>query len=288
MVLLENENLKVALSAKGAELNSIYSKETGLEYLWNADPAYWAKHSPVLFPVVGALKADTYYTGGQSYRLSRHGFARDQVFRVQQISDTEVLFELQSSPDTLKVYPFEFTLGLRYKLSANTVSCTYGVMTPGDREILFSIGGHPAFAAPQTADTVYEDYYLYFEEDRALTWHKIKDNLISEETVTRQLDHDRLPLRHELFYEDALVIKNMHSKMVSLRNSKNAHGLNFRFEGFPYFGIWAAKDAGFICLEPWCGIADSTGHNQQLSDKEGIVSLSPGQQWERTWSAEIF
>lgn len=288
MISLENEQIVVTFVAKGAELTSIKSKVTGLDYLWKGDAAYWGKHSPVLFPIVGALKDNTYISGEKEYELSRHGFARDLNFEVQQINEGEVLFTLQSNADTLKIYPFEFSLGLRYKISGSAVSCTYEVQNSGTKDLLFSIGGHPAFAAPLTADTTYEDCYLEFEVDEALTYHQIAGNLISDQTDILHLDQGKLQLKHSLFYNDALVFKNLSSERITLKNTMNAHGLNFRFKDFPFFGIWAAPDADFVCLEPWCGIADGIYHNQQLSDKEGINSLSPGLNWKRTWETEVF
>ncbi len=123
------------------------------------------------------------------------------------------------------------------------------------------------------------DYFLQFSADTELTYHEIDDNLISSKTVTLKLDDRKLFLKHKLFYNDALVIKNLKSTSISLMNTKNYNGINFKFENFPYFGIWAAKDANFICLEPWCGIADSIHHNQQLKDKEGIITLAPNAEW---------
>jgi len=287
MILLENKTIKVSVAARGAELQSIKSKLTGLEYLWKGDSAYWGKFSPVLFPVVGQLKDNTYYTGDQSYQLPRHGFAREMEFDAQQISGTEAVFTLSHNQETLKVYPFEFKFSLRYKLSGTSVFCTYEVHNPGEKDILFSVGAHPAFAVPLTEDTVYEDYYLNFTQDESLDLYKIQDNLISDETSIIQLDDHKLSLQHELFYNDALVMKDLKSNTIQIRNTKNQYGINFRFIDFPFFGIWAAKDADFVCLEPWCGIADGIHHNQQLSDKEGIQSLSPGLDWKRSWEIEI-
>ena len=91
-----------------------------------------------------------------------------------------------------------------------------------------------------------------------------------------------------MLYKDALVFKNLKSDCITLMNTKNYNGLDFHFKGFPYFGIWAAKDANFICLEPWCGIADGIKHNQQLKDKEGIIKLAANTQWKRKWSVTFF
>ena len=166
--------------------------------------------------------------------------------------------------------------------------CTYEISNLALKELLFSIGGHPAFAAPLNKQGDYNDYFLQFNADDALTYHVIEDNLISNKTITLNLDNKRLYLKQELFYNDALVIKNLKSNSISLMNQKNYNGINFKFENFPYFGIWAAKDADFVCLEPWCGIADSVNHNQQLKDKEGIITLAPMGEWQRMWQVTCF
>ena len=80
----------------------------------------------------------------------------------------------------------------------------------------------------------------------------------------------------------------MQSNQITIGCAKHEHGINFHFSDFPFFGIWAAKDADFVCLEPWCGIADSVDHNQQLKDKEGIITLLANTDWQRSWTVECF
>ena len=288
MITLENELLKASFVQKGAELQSLKSKTADLEYIWDGNPKDWAKHSPVLFPVVGALKDNAYVYHGEQYELSRHGFARDMEFELDSKSADKVVFTLRSSAETKNVYPFDFTLSLVYTLRSHGLSCSYKVHNPSASDLLFSVGGHPAFATPVQPGLTYEDYFLRFNQDEELVINKIADNLISDELQTISLKDKTLPLKHELFYEDALVIKSLKSNKITLQNKVNSHGLHFNFEGFPYFGIWAAKDANFVCLEPWCGIADGVHHNGELSDKEGIVILSAEESWQRTWHIDIF
>ena len=288
MITIENEYIRADFAAKGAELQSLKSKKHNLEYMWSGNPDFWGKYSPVLFPVVGALKDGSYSFEGSEYKLPRHGFARDREFDVEQLNPTEVVFILKHDSDTLKIYPFEFELRLQYKISGAELICTYIVLNPADKNLLFSIGSHPAFATPVEGGLKYEDYFLQFNKDSNLSYHKIDKDLIDNDTVTIPLKNKILPLRHELFYDDALVFKTLKSDYISLRNTGNEHGIDFRFEGFPYFGIWAAKDADFVCLEAWCGVADGTDHNQELSDKEGIVTLAPNSRWERSWSVTCF
>ena len=288
MIILENEIIRVTITSKGAELQRLFNKQTGMEYMWSGDAAYWGKHSPVLFPIVGSLKNDTYYFKDKAYTLPRHGFARDKIFVAEKISDTEAVFTIREDDQTIEVYPFAFTLKLRYSLNAAAIGCTYEIYNSGKEDLLFSVGAHPAFAVPLTNDTIYADYYLQFNVAETLQRCKLKDGLVSALTEMLPVENNKLLLQPQLFYEDAIVLKNMQSNAITLGCNKHNHGLHFTFNDFPFFGIWAAKDAPFVCLEPWCGIADGVETNQQLNNKEGINVLPVNEYWQRSWSVECF
>ncbi len=287
-IILENQFLKAAFAPKGAELQLLSHKQTQVAYLWDGNENYWAKFSPVLFPIVGALKNNTYQFEGKYYMLPRHGFARDMVFETEKISEQEVLFTLLHNQNTLKIYPFEFKLALRYKLTEASLTCSYEVFNPANTPLLFSVGAHPAFAVPLNKVGSYTNYFLKFNKDQALVCHQITNNLIANKTTTLKLDNGKLKLKKALFYNDALVIKTLKSDCISILNTKNNNGLHFSFSGFPYFGIWAAKNANFVCLEPWCGIADAENATGKLDEKEGIISLAPKTQWLRSWRVSCF
>ena len=288
-VTLENEHIKVKIRRKGAELYSVLSKETELEYMWSGDPAFWAKTSPVLFPIVGALKNDTYFYDGGSYSLARHGFARDATFEVTDKKQDGVIFTLSSTDSTMEKYPFEFEFQLEYKLVENLLEVTYYVKNEWDDKMYFSVGGHPAFKVPLTVNSKYEDYYLHFDKmETAGRWPVTAEGLIKGEPVSLIENSSTLRLTKALFQEDALVFKYLKSDIVSIKSRVHSHGLDFYFEGFPYLGIWAAKNADFVCIEPWCGIADAVTHDQQLQTKEGIVSLLPKELWSRTWKVRFY
>lgn len=288
MINLENHTIKASFSAKGAELQSVYNKQTQKEYLWSGDAAYWGKFSPILFPIVGGLKDNTYFFNEEKYELPRHGFARDRNFEIEKSNDHEITFLLKHDEQTWLVYPFEFELRVSYQLTENGLNCSYHVFNPSTEALLFSLGAHPAFAVPLEKDLKYEDHYLGFNRDQELNYHKIHQDLIDDETVTLELQAGKLDLKYELFFEDALVFKNLKSDRIAIKNNKNEHGLDFSFTGFPFFGIWAAKNANFVCLEPWCGIADGVNHNQQLREKEGIISLGPKENWSRSWEISTY
>ena len=288
MYTIENQELKVDIHPKGAELQSLYHKDYQLEYMWGGDPEFWGKHSPLLFPIVGTLKDNTYYYEGKAYSLPRHGFARDRVFSVETQRADSITFLLQSDDQTRAVYPFEFELRVGYRLVSNKVSTTYQVRNPSPGPMYFSVGGHPAFRVPLVPDTDYTDYYLEFDGvEEELRWPISKDGLIERKPQPLLEDTAVLPLRKELFAKDALVLKHLVSTGVTLRSGRTDRRLRMDFPGFPFLGIWAAPNADFVCIEPWCGIADSVDSDQQWVEKEGINQLEGGGIFHRTWTASL-
>ncbi len=286
---LENDYLQVEVIPKGAELKSVVNKHTGLEYMWSGDPAFWGKTSPILFPVVGTLKGNRYVYHEKFYSLSRHGFARDVVFSIVEQKKDLVVFSLSSTDFSREIYPFDFELRVIYQVMQDSLEVAYEVRNQGRESMYFSIGGHPAFKVPLTAGTVYEEYYLEFSEtENAPRWPITADGLIKEQPTPFLNNSTTLKLHHDLFKEDALVFKNLKSKTVSIRSRVHAHGLDFCFDDFPYLGIWAAKLGNFVCIEPWCGIADSESHDQQLTTKEGIEQIAKEELWTRTWKVKFY
>lgn len=289
MIQLENEHLRVSLSSKGAELKSVFGKEHGIEYLWQADPAFWAKTSPVLFPIVGTLKENTYFYKGKAYSLPRHGFARDTEFQITAQRQDAVTCTITSDTATLAVYPFPFRFSIIYTISGNRLVVSYAIQNTGTDFLLFSVGGHPAFKVPLGSGTDYEDYQLVFEKNETTGRWPISNTGLIEKEPQPLLDNTSiLKLKKALFQKDALVFKQLQSQWIKLTSAKTTHGLQFSFTGFPYLGLWAAPGADFLCIEPWCGIADSVDADQQLEHKEGIRRLPPGETFEASWQVQFY
>ncbi len=287
--IIENATIKVEISSKGAELQSLYSKATQLEYLWNGDANFWGKKSPVLFPIVGGLKNNEYEFEGKKYSLSRHGFARDNEFKVELNDGCRIQFALESNASTKQNYPFNFRFIIEYTIDNTQLYCTYKVENTGTNEMYFSVGAHPAFAIPLTTDTNFNDWFLEFNENENCGIYPLtKDGLIKAETTPQFNNSNTLQLTKELFYKDALVFKDLKSTDIKIKSGKSSNGLQMKFDGFPYFGIWNAKDANFVCLEPWLGISDTENSNGKLTDKEGIISLAANNTFSATWSVELF
>ncbi|EAG9433897.1 aldose 1-epimerase family protein [Listeria monocytogenes] len=275
MIKLENEVLLVEMKTAGAELTRIFHKDTGLEYLWNADSKFWGRHSPVLFPTVGRLVDDTYLVDGKQYHLGQHGFARDRDFQVIEQTENTVRFELDADEDSLAIYPYKFKLSIVYTIEKNTVAVSYEVENTDNKRIYFSIGAHPAFHLPLTDGTTFEDYYLDFGTEENLETLCLEGPYRSGE-IKKIVDEPAryLPLSYDLFKNDALIFEALKQKEMTIKSEKTPHYVKVSFPEFPFVGVWTAK-AGtpFLCIEPWYGIADGAGESVELRDKAGIEHL---------------
>ncbi|EHN0470374.1 aldose 1-epimerase family protein [Listeria monocytogenes] len=277
MIKLENEVLLVEMKTAGAELTRIFHKDTGLEYLWNADSKFWGRHSPVLFPTVGRLVDDTYLVDGKQYHLGQHGFARDHSFQVIEQTENSVRFELDADEDSLAIYPYKFKLSIIYTIEKNTVAVSYEVENTDNKRIYFSIGAHPAFHLPLTDGTTFEDYYLDFGTEENLETLCLEGPYRSGE-IKKIVDEPAryLPLSYDLFKNDALIFEALKQKEMTIKSDKTPHFVKVSFPEFPFVGVWTAKPGTpFLCIEPWYGIADGAGESVELRDKAGIEHLEP-------------
>lgn len=274
MRILENSILKIQIDPKGAELRSAYRKDHQLEYMWSADPAVWPRVSPVLFPIVGRLKNDQYRYEGNTYTLSQHGFARNMDFEVLANTSNTAVFLLESNDATRENYPFDFQLLLSYTLLDEVLELQYEVINKGNEKMYFSLGMHPGFKIPLKSNEQYSDYYIETNNKENAERYLIEGGLISENREAVFQDSQRIDLNLNLFNRDALVFKNLKSTELSIRSKNHSHGISLQAHDFPYYGIWAQKGAEFVCLEPWCGIADVVEANGDIKMKEGIQVLA--------------
>jgi galactose mutarotase-like enzyme len=289
MYLIKKGRYRITVRSYGAELCSFLDTESMKEYIWQADPQVWSRHAPVLFPIVGKLQHDTYTFQGETYHLPQHGFARDQTFKMVELTDNSLLFELRETEATLKQYPFPFLLQIKYVLEDNTVTVGYRVQNPGEEDLYFSIGGHPGFNCPLQAGELFTDYFLEFEQAETLERYLVEEGLLTGETEKVLQDERVLPLQDDLFAKDALVLKEFASSQLALKSNKHPHQITVQFKNFPYLGIWSKPvGASFVCIEPWYGVASTIGSSTDLTQKEGILPLAPGQDFTCSYTISVF
>lgn len=290
MHTLKNDILTVEVSGHGAELTSIRKGST--EYLWQADPAFWGRHSPVLFPIVGSVWEKRYRVEGKEYELGQHGFARDMDFTLVNATETEVRYRLESTPETLAKYPWPFVLEIAYRLHEGNLDVIWEVSNPGTEEMFFQIGAHPAFCYPDYDPQTMERGFLSFDRDEGLECIRIKEKgcVDAETRYPLEVPQDGLlPLTRETFDAiDTIMLQDSQIGKVTLHRADGSPWLSLSFDA-PVVGIWSppTKNAPFICIEPWYGRCDRAGYEGDYREKDWINRLGAGETFRSVYTISI-
>lgn len=283
---LENERLNVEISELGAEVTRIYDKKTQTDILWDGDPAFWKRHSPILFPNVGKTYHNIVLINGTHYPTSQHGFARDSQFKCICEKENKVSFLLVSSEESKEVYPFDFELIITYTLEKLALRVEWEVHNTGEEEMYFTIGAHPAFrfAGKEEKKT---DYLLRFPGKDTLEYIIINmEEAAADPNVSYrlELENECCGLTEELFDIDTLIFDHGQIDEVWLCHKDGTPYVGMKCEGFPNFGIWSMKNAPFVCLEPWMGRVDNVGFDGDISEKPDINKVTPGESFKQDYT----
>lgn len=283
-----NDKLTIQVDSNGAELKSLKKIATGEEFMWEGNPDFWKRTSPVLFPLVGGLREGSYLYHGQRYQMGQHGLARDMEFKLKSQTDREIWFVLESSGETLAKYPYEFLLELGYELQENTLIVKWKVTNPSLQEMHFSIGGHPAFRCPIVEDTKQSAYRIHFDTKEKVVAGILQNGLMSKEQVTYPLENGYLQITEHLFDKDALVIEENQAHQVSLIKPDGKAYLTVKFDA-PLFGIWSppGKHAPFICIEPWYGRCDAVDFTGTWEERKWGQRLSAKESFEASYQITV-
>lgn len=289
---LENDELLVTVARHGAELTRIYDKKAGRDVLWEADPSVWGRHAPVLFPFIGKCFEGKYLYDGKEYNMGSHGFARDMDFEPLLCDMDECWFRLKDTPDTYEKYPFHFEVEIGHRLEGRCVEIMWKVTNTDSGEMLFMMGGHPAFRVPQ-GKSIY-DYTFEFNRQGVNKGqflnelHYLAPNQGGYEKEelqgTLKLENGSVKLTKG-FFDTALTYmfdKAQVSSVGLLLEGKPY--ITLECSGFPYMGVWTMEETHpFVCLEPWYGVCASEGFTGELKDREGIVTLPGWETWNRSY-----
>lgn len=284
-MILENSFLRVEIAEAGAELMSIYDKSAETELLWWGDGKYWKRRSPVLFPNVGKTYNNEMLIEGKVYATAQHGFARDRVFTLEESDESHAVYLLTYDEETLARYPYRFELRIGYAIENKNLTVTWNVKNADNREIAFTIGGHPAFCFASAEDKK-EDYMLRFPGKDSLryTLLDVKSGTAApDRQCDLSLDNNCLPLTEELFANDALILDDYQIEEAWLCTKDGKPRIGMESKGFPNYGIWSVKDAPFVCLEPWAGRCDNVGFCSEISEKPNINRVAAGESFEKSY-----
>lgn len=276
IIELKNYTLTVNISTLGAELKSI-KNNNGKEFLWQGDKNIWSGQAPVLFPITGGLKDDKYILKGNEYTMQKHGYARFCEFELEEKSKETATFLLCSNNESFKSYPYSYELRITYTLVKNTVEVKYSVRNLSEETMYFSIGAHEGYSCPEGI----EEYSIIFDENETLNSYILDGNLLLPDSINILDNAKELLLDYKYFMADALVFKDIKSRSVTLKHNKSNKEIKVDFYGFNYFLLWTKPMAGYICIEPWCGIQDPLDSLYDITKKEGIEKLDKGAEFER-------
>ena len=274
MVTLKSAKLTVEICETGAEIQSVKSIG-GTEFIWCGDENIWSGHAPILFPICGNLKNDTYEYNGKEYSLPIHGFASTSKFFIEYNDDTKAIFLLKSDEKTLSCYPFEFEFRAIFELDGNELKVTYNLQNKTDGEMLFAVGAHEAYSCPEGI----EEYDVIFEKYETLNSHFVDENLISNNTVPILENKNILPLKKKTFEAGALIFFELISRKVTLKQRNGSRKIEISFPDHDFFLIWTKPEGDYICLEPCCGIGDIIGSDYNFSNKKGIHKLNKSEEY---------
>lgn len=285
---IENEYLRVEAKEVGGELQSVYGKKEGIEYLWQGDPAYWTGRAYHLFPIIGRLYEGKYEVYGETYEMAPHGLVRKRPLEAKQIAEDEMSFTLVSDESTLESYPFPFVYTVHYLLQGKKLVQTISVENKGDRTMYFAIGGHPGFNIPFEGGA-FEDYGVCFPcagEVRHCTF--TQNILMSGEKREYPLTNKTLPLSHDLFGLDAVVLEGTGGKAI-ISKKGGRHSVCVEYPDMPYLGVWhkPQSDAPYVCLEPWSALPARDGVKEDFAKKADMTALEAGKTHKIVWSIEI-
>lgn len=287
---INNNKLYLTVDSRGAEIRRMRDLH-GTDYIWRGDEKYWSSSSPILFPIVGAVRDNEYEYGGKKYHLPKHGFARVTEFKKVSSRTDAVTFLLSANEETKKVYPFDFELYVTYELIDFSLVVKFKVVNTGDKPMPFFIGGHPAFYFPIEEDESFTDYRVKFSRKETANCPALIPNGLldtGKRTIVLK-DNDSFTLDHELFKYDALVFDELKSRSVEVYSAETGRGIKMDFDGFDYFGIWQPYKDGvpFMCLEPWTGVATTLDEGDTLTDKRGVTVLKAGEYAEYEYKVTV-
>lgn len=273
MVELKNEQISIVVAELGAELQSIKDAE-GREYLWQGDPNFWPRRSPILFPLVCSVENNTYRVEGKEYHLPRHGFARDMEFTLISQTDDKVTMALHESEETLKNYPFCFNLAITYRIEGNKLHFIWHVENTDTKELHFQIGGHPAFNMPggKTEGLIKLD-----NEELIDVLKSYADGSHDMVDIPLEADMGILELNNEFWRNDSVKIHKCQTHRALLLDANGEPAVTVDYKT-PVCAFWSPYDkhAPFVCIEPWYGIGDPRGYNGEFKDKPLMNHLLPG------------
>ena len=274
---IKNDKIEVSVEDLGAQMRSIKDAE-GKEYLWQGDENYWNGSAPNLFPYIARLTEGKYILKGRTYEMPKHGFLRNSVLKLKEKTQTKMVFSLTDSEETYKMYPYHFEIKVKYELFENELKVSYNVANKDKKVMYFGVGGHPGFQVPVEKELSFEDYFIEFAKGTDMKRVGMSEDcfVTGKDEAFPLEENRRLYLHHNLFDDDAIILKDAPSKVV-LASEKGSARIEMETSHLEYLGIWhkPASDAPYVCIEPWSSLPSKKDIIEDLEKQDNLVSLKP-------------
>ncbi|MBC7917071.1 MAG: aldose 1-epimerase family protein [Rhodoferax sp.] len=275
---LNNGTLSAVVKLRGAELCSLQDRTTGEEFIWQNPTGAWAGSAPILFPVVGRVRNGNFTHQGQAYPMGIHGFAMRSLFDSSSRTVDSASLRFLSNSSTRACYPFDFALQVDFRLHGRTLEVQYTVRNQGSDTMYFSLGSHPAFALPLDQDSL-SAWSVEFDQPEQPEVFRLAPDGALLATVPESFTFapgNAVVLSDTLFKRDALIFKNIRSRMLTLAHRTTGQRLSVDTGGAPHLGLWAKPGEAYVCIEPWWGVDDDATTPLNLADKPAMQTLAPG------------
>jgi len=285
--IIENEYLKVTVTTFGAQVKSVVHKSDGAEHMWQADPAVWRSHAPILCPHCGRLLDGKFIAKGKTYETDMcHGFARlmEHTF-VYQNKDNLVL-QLTDTPETLALWPYKFRLMSAFTVEGDVLHHTLTVENRDDEEMPFGIGFHPGFAIPFDDKHTFADYELRFDKlESPICLDCSCGGLINGKTYYLGSNLNTIAIDEQLFANDSHCMMSLQSDTLGIYEKDSGRAVVCSIKNFPYCLLWSTLGTPkFVCIEPWHSLPSRTDGGYDWNEKPAAAILQPGESWSTTLS----
>ena len=288
--VLEDSFLKIEVSSLGAELTSLYSKKTEIEYLWQPGYDIWPHHSMLLFPNPGRISGDRTIIGNKIYPATMHGFANDMNFEIVESCKERLLLEISQTEETLKSFPYKFRLQVEFLLDGEIVYQKFKVINEDSKTIYFSLGAHPGFYCPIIPNESVDDYVLEFNSPQNINSLELEDGtrLLTGKRIKYLNNETTIKIGDRFFDNGPILFDGVNAKLIKMKSNRTGHFVELGINDFPYMCLWGVGTRmSIMCIEPWCGTTDLADTDHIWENKLGIESVKVGEIFERTLTFRV-
>lgn len=279
MYKLKNNKLSIQVSDVGAQLTSLYSTETEMEYLWQPGYETWPHSSMLLFPNPGRIAQDRVVIGGKVYPATMHGFADNMHFDLVEQTDSKLVLELKDSDYTRKYFPYAFRLQVEFLLHGDTLIQNFRIVNDDDKPVYYCLGAHPGFYCPLVLGEKAEDYSLIFDRPQHLYRMELEENtrLLTGNKESYLNNETNIPLHDHFFDNGPMLFEGVDAQTITLKSSTSGRFVELGVAGFPNLCLWGVPTRmSLIAIEPWIGTSDRVDTDHVWEHKPGIQTVQPG------------